>query len=505
MAIEKNSYRVASKKKLGKEQFTNETSINFEDSLSKLLSLTAEAQVENIEVLDGEASVGGKLLLKALYLNSNNQIMARESLVDFSNKFLAESLKAGQKVDIYATVLEAKADSISDSNMRVVSQLELSAFALEEQSVDVLSSADEEMCCKYTETPVLRLVSDGNENITESLELSIKDHFERLVSVDNKVFVKNYETGTNYISVSGEVVTKALFVTDAETGKLGEATAVNNFKQEIEVSDITPECFLEIDARLKLDGVSNTLTNEEGKVQISSILPINFKYRVYREESVPCVEDMFSVARQTEVVTSSYDSGRFFSPEYFESKIEGSLTLDESKPRIDKILAVSTPFLTPTNSYIKDGEIFLEGIANVYVIYLNDEDGAINSVQMEIPYVISDKTDLTGEPTIVVHQLIEDADVIVKKGRELYFDAKVKALVVFTSNAQNAVITDCKIGEELPPRDCAIEIIFAKAGNSIWEISKKLNVNPQLIMSQNPDVEEVLESDKNLAIYYQLS
>ena len=48
--------------------------------------------------------------------------------------------------------------------------------------------------------------------------------------------------------------------------------------------------------------------------------------------------------------------------EIIESKIDGSLTLEEDKPRVDKILFVGGNNVSVSNSYIKDGEICIEGI-----------------------------------------------------------------------------------------------------------------------------------------------
>lgn len=74
---------------------------------------------------------------------------------------------------------------------------------------------------------------------------------------------------------------------------------------------------------------------------------------------------------------------------------------------------------------------------------------------------------------------------------------------MFAKKVQGAVISELSFTEQVPQKDCAIEIYFAKVGEKIWDIAKKLFVKPEEIYSQNPMVGEVLEKDEKLAIYYQ--
>ena len=216
-----------------------------------------------------------------------------------------------------------------------------------------------------------------------------------------------------------------------------------------------------------------------------------------------CSSDIYSLTNNLELVTSSFQQIELENSEYFESKIEGGLTLSETQPRVDKILAVTSPYLISTNSYISDGEIVLEGIAYANVIYLNDEEMTTNSIQIEVPFKISEKTVASENYEIVANIILDNVDVIVKKGRELYFDAKVKAYVSYYRNKTEAVLSDAVEGDLLPAKEQAIEIYFGKQGNALWDIAKNLNISLETLKNQNPDVSEVLEENRNLIIYYQ--
>ena len=135
---------------------------------------------------------------------------------------------------------------------------------------------------------------------------------------------------------------------------------------------------------------------------------------------------------------------------------------------------------------------------------MNDEESKIYSVDVEIPFVVSNSTEINPNTAINVVAKLCDVDVMVKKGRDVYLDASVKVFVNVTECVSGVVISDIKIGEQLEPKDAGIEIYFAKAGDDIWDISKQLKINPELIERQNQELEFPLEKDENIAIFYDL-
>ena len=137
------------------------------------------------------------------------------------------------------------------------------------------------------------------------------------------------------------------------------------------------------------------------------------------------------------------------------------------------------------------------------MIYLNDETSSLNSAAVDVPFSFSDKFDCQCDGFVMASAMISDVDVVVKKGREFYFDAKLKINVNYDCNVVGAVISNINVAGAYPERDCAIELVFANAGQSAWDIAKTLKVNEQTIMLQNPDLTFPLERDENVIVYFQ--
>ena len=136
-------------------------------------------------------------------------------------------------------------------------------------------------------------------------------------------------------------------------------------------------------------------------------------------------------------------------------------------------------------------------------MYLNDEQSSFNAVEIEVPFAITDKTKATEQSLLLTNAILTDVDVVVKKGRELFFDGKIKAIVTISSDEVSAVISSAKEGEPLAERDYAMQLVFAKQGDSLWDIAKMNRVKESMIASQNPNVAFPLQENKDIIIFYQ--
>ena len=503
MLVDKNLTKVAHKFRVGTEQISVECGVGLEEPLLKLLSYSVCPVVDSVEVAMGEARVQGKVVIKVVYMTADNQISCKESVCDFSNNYTNSAIDPSLKLIVCSKLCDSSLAVVSENNLKVTAIIELSFTAIKQEDINMLSGAGEDVCIKMAKTKVVSLAGDNTQTFEENLTINIKDKFEKLISVNTEVVVKDVTSGNNFVSVSGEIVTRALFLSDSETGKICVLNNAESFKQEIEASGISTTSEVEAYLYVQADQVKKEVVTGENGTVLNLNVPVKAFVIGYDEKEVDCAEDLYSLKNHTETVTESFKKVKISAPEYFESKIEGGLTLSDAQPRVDKIIAISSPYLIQTNSYVKDGEITLEGVAYANVIYLNDEEMTTNSIQVEIPFTVSDKTQAPEESEICAQQVLDNVDVIVKKGRELFFDAKVKSCVNYYHNDDDAVISDLTIGDELPEKDCAIEIYFGKEGNSLWDIAKSLGISTEMLKQQNNDIPDVLENDVNLTIYYQ--
>lgn len=500
MAIEVNKFSVVKKKRLEKSQFNVECNVAAEVEIDKILSVCHTAQAENAEILNGVVNYSGTLDICILYCTVDGEIGTINSSCPFSSKFEDEMIKVGDKIKIDISVEDCQIENISNSNIKLSCSCVQSGVLIMCREVDYVSSGDENMCIKDDEVIVDVFVGEAKEIFTVESECVIKEPVKKLLLSDSQVSVKSVENGVNFVSVSGEVVTRLLYLTEKD--RFESCYLTENFKEEIEVEGSTRESISEAVAMIKRNSVKCEVDNDDKGVNVKLTIPVEIKVSSYQEKSERIVKDIYSTTCELEVSTESFEMTRQFTSESFETKIDGTLVLDDNQPRVDKIMFVSGSNLMITNAYLKEGEVFVEGVAKTNVVYLNDETNALRGVTIEVPFVVSDKSSIeTGE--VCANAIIYDVDVVVKKGREFYFDAKLKINLSYDCDEIGAVISNVKLASEYAERDCAIELVFASSGQTAWDLAKAVRVSEQTIMINNPEVTFPLEHDENIVVYYQ--
>ena len=188
--------------------------------------------------------------------------------------------------------------------------------------------------------------------------------------------------------------------------------------------------------------------------------------------------------------------------ENFEFKIDGNVSLDENSPRVDKILSVDGSYLTLTNTAYSDGEILVEGILHTNAIYLNDDENEVYSVDIEIPFSQTERTNINEENVNVkLNYILFDVDVVAKRGRDLYVDAKVKATAWLDKTISNAIVSNITLGEECENNKSSIEIYYANEGQTFWDVAKDLKVPEEVLKEQNPGIAEPF-TERTKIVYY---
>lgn len=502
MSFEMNKFTVVKKKHLEKSQFNVECNVDAGAEIGKILSVCHNAQVENAEILNGVVNFGGVLDVCILYSTVDGEIGTVNSSCPFSSKFEDESIQVGDKIGIKVDVEDCHIDSVSGSQVRLSCVCNQTGVLICPREVSNVAGGDDSVCLKDDELMVNTFVGEAKETFVVDSELTIKEQVRKVLFSDSQVSVKSIENGVNFVSVGGEVVTRVLYLT--ENDRFESVYTTESFKEEVELEGVTREGMSEAEAVIKRASAKCEVEEFEKGISIKISAPVEISVRSYEERAERVVKDVYSTEKELQISTESFDMTKTLSCDSFESKIDGSLSLDSEQPRVDKLMFVGATNLCITNAYLKNEEINIEGITKTNVVYLNDETNALHSVLIEVPFVVSERANVPCEDAKVeVSAILCDVDVVVKKGRDFFFDAKLKIKACYDCENVGAVISSITEQDALEERTHAIEVVFAKAGQTAWDIAKDLKVREELIGMQNPEVVFPLEKDENIIVYYQ--
>ena len=475
-------------------------SLDSDEEIQKILSVLAKAQVENIAV-NNDVVVTGKVVTDLIYLTTENKIGNLTTTCPFEVKENVNLENA--KVFAKAKVLEANIQEVNHNTAKIVFVVEVDTFAICNTEIAKVSTLAEDICYKEQEQSALVYVGDKTEELSQQTKYVSKENINKILAVETGVSVKDYTVGYNFVSVQGEVITRLVYTVEDEE-KIYSTYINESFKHEVEFENLPQTALLNLNYDVVYDKVLTNIEDGENKT-VTVNVPVKLNICAFDEKKLLVVEDLYSTECNLNVTTNSYEQTKVYESEYFENKIEGSFTLSEENPRVDKLLTVGGCNVILSNAYVKENELVMEGVVTSTIIYLNDELGSINSVQLEFPFVTENKLSIKGELEPSVNIVLCDVDVMVKKGREVYFDAKIKALVNFYEDVQGAVISEVEKGEKYPECDSQMDIYFAKVGESIWEVAKSLKIKEETLFKQNPLLSDPITENNNKIIIYHVN
>ncbi len=501
MAFELNNFSVARKVMLNKSENTIECNINAGANVQKVLAVTVDPSVQSSEVLSGCINYLGQLDLKVIFLTDEGQINCVNVSCPFSSKFEGDNIISGQNACINLNVIDYNVDSVSGDLIKISVNIEQSGFIYGNRDVQTIKCDDDDVCKKNEKVQIIKFIGCGNSEFSTSSEISSREKINKVILVESRAIVKDVQSGVNFVTVSGDIVTRIIYLGDSD--KFESGYVYDTFKEEVEIEGVNKDSFVEARAFVKQDGIVSEIVDDEKGGKITINIPIILRACAFGQEEVEIIKDLYSTSCDLSVTTSSFEMSTDCCMKSFDGKIEGSLVLEEDKPRVDKILLFGGNNITITNSYVQDGEIYVEGIAKTSVAYLNDDEGSINSAQLEVPFSLSDKFDGEISDVYSINSVVCDVDVVVKKGRELFYDAKVKICINHSSTQTCGVISEVEKLDEIFNRDYAMEVVFAKKGEDVWDIAKKAKVSENQILNQNSEVTFPLEQDSSLIVFYQ--
>ncbi|MBQ7885144.1 MAG: DUF3794 domain-containing protein [Clostridia bacterium] len=500
-----DSVPVLKKIKCDAQQAVLENNVALEDEeVAKVLSVATNIDLEqNPEMLVGECNLSGRVVLNVIYLTANGEINSQTAVSQFNYKLKNEKIDSSSKINAKAQIVGTQIDKIMGNQIKVVTTVNIDAMLIKNVNMQYLLEAGDGVYVKQAKQNVVSLKSQNCERFEEALSATVKDGVAKVLFVNAECLIKEYEAGTGFIAVSGELYTKVVYVNKQEIPELQTVNISTTFKHELDADGVTKDSNLEAFLHIVHEQIKVEIEENEQDSIINVSVPLVACNNEYIENGIMTVVDAYSVQDVISISSEEEMTCVNLKPEYVEGKIEGNVILTDNEPRVDKYLATTNVCNQVSNAYVSNGVLNVEGVVSANVVYLNDELGGLQSVEIEIPYVLDKKVDLPDNAVVEANVGLFDVDVMVKRGREIYFDAKAKALVNITLENSLCMVTKAEDLEKLPERDSALEIYFAKAGESFWNIAKNLKIPTEIIANQNANLVDPLEKDENIAIYYQ--
>ncbi len=474
-----------------------------ENKIAKVLSVRACPNINGKEVYLGGVKASLDVFLEAVVCLESGEIVCSEQIIAKASIVYENSLIAqNSDIKICATVMDNET-VISQGEVTINTLVNLDIYLKGNRTDFLPPKIDDSVNIKSADNIVCSFKDKISASGMIKGEIPVDNKFKKVIFATYTGYLKNFDIKTDYFVINGEML--ASFLCEYEDGQLKSFVKNFDFSEEVEQKGILQDDILQLDFKTAFKPNTNIVVGANGESSIDVEMPYTLTGEIYTCYNQEVIVDAYDTSREVKLTTESFDQSICKCSCFAEEKIIAGFNLSEDAPRVERILGTASENISLVNTVVKQGEMILEGIANVCVVYYSeDEEGnkVLNSVLIDLPYSLNISNKEIAENDLAeVCLKLGEISVKNKKGRELEVVANVFVCYNLSSPTISAFTTEITLGEEKQNSPYALEIVVAKENETLWDIAKRLSVKEELLVAQNSDITLPLVGGEKLVVF----
>ena len=477
-----------------------------EENIVKVLSSGANAYVDEVEMLNGEAHYMGGVVFDLLFVDETGANHVLSEKMELDGKIENDQINPLMKPIYSVETLDTKVTNLDDGKAKLTATIAIKLDAVQTDEIEEVKPNDDNIQLNKETISVYNIVASGTKTFEIDEEYDTKMRGSKVLLSSAHIDLKNTFDGTGYFTVDGNLFVNSLLeVQEDETKHLKNFMQTIAFKEEIEDELIQRGDEVFAFAFVRPQDLNVSVISAEDKdesIKVNAIITV--KYVVQRLVQQEVNTDAFSMTNKTNIKIGTFLTAKPQKIERFLANIEGQSVLDEEEPRIAKICAITNEHLLIANTVLQNSELTIEGVAYMSVLYLTDDDvPVLNSVNMEIPFANKFAVDESFDGNLYVISEILDVEAKAKKGKEINVNLDICFLAYSYDTENNAVLKDIELTEVWPKNEYSLEMYVAPKGSTLWDISKHLLASQETLLAQNPELVFPLEDSQTVVHFRQ--
>ncbi len=495
MELVKKSVRLSCMEhKMAKEK-TYDEDMNVPDSkgdINKIICSTYDAVTENARMADGKGIVKGVVNFDILYLNGDNG-----GLEHLEGSFpFEENMDLGGVSPDYikceAVIEDFTVKVINSRKVNIKSLMKICCVGDVIDEAAVLTDvSDEQMLLRSENINFAQIKADCEDNYRVKEEFSLpknKPNVRNIIWKDMRLKSREVRLLDDCVFLKGEVGIFVVYVPDDDSVLQWYETSIP-FEGRVDVSSVSQEMlgFVTLDLCEATLTVKPDYDGEERVMLLEGIVKLGIK--AYSEEELSVVCDMYSTTNNVDIecVEKNYQQAVVKNSLKGRGYNKYKISDMEDKP-LQICYAYGTPHLESTR--MKDGELVIEGYADVCVIYVCADDSVpMSAFKCQVPFTQTVSVDSNVDaPEFMVNVCVDQINASMIGGDEIevrvFVGIEVLVMNVinekFIENAAKTPMTTKELAE-FP----GIVGYIATKNESLWDVAKRYKTTEEKLRNVN--------------------
>lgn len=484
-------------------QFTMEEDVNVPENKPDVSTLNlekAELVIDEIRPGSDCVTVRGRMAYVILYHTSEegSSLVVLDGKLPFEERIILQGATPADTVSVEGEVDDLTVGVINSRKLNIQSLITLTARVEELYDEEAPIAIHGEERVEYHRMPldIAQIAICKNDIFRLKEEVALPANYPNVFQILwNNVSLGDVEFKAmeEKLTVSGDV--RLFLLYEGE----GEEHPVRSFETTIPMSGVL-ECHgckegMLPDIRYRLGQQELTVRpdfdGEERSIGIELVMDISV--RIYEEEKLEIVSDVYGVSNEISTVTHSTNLRRLLARVTGKTKVTDHIHVVGDS--VLQLLHSEGTVALDQQSTVENG-ILLQGSMSVKVMYITGEDDApYGCAQAQIPYSYTlEVPDIAPEDLGKVHAEVEQLQVTMLDGEEMDVKAVLSFSTVVFKNIPVELITQVTVSELDSAKMSSLPgmvVYVVKEGDNLWNIGKRYYVPVDVLKELNS-----LESDE---------
>lgn len=458
------------------------------------------AVIDTVEALQDKVSIGGKVTFHALYTQGDpGKVQAIEATADFMHVVDMPGVQPRNLCRMEAQVEHVDA---SASGGRLMMKAVVSVFgrAMTHQPVETLTGVHggDGLQTSSRQLTVKRTVAEGSSETLLREEFALPEGMNIRDTLYGTAAAQMTEItgGLGRAGVSGQVFLEVAHASDLP----GKPVVITRHTMPFEHTvELTGEDGQQLDGRVTIRDVAvASQEGEDGTRILRAEVLLGVDAWADRREEMTVLDDAYTIAGDDLRLTGQEVSCRVDdrSTQAAESGKVMLMLPEGSAPVRSVLCGFAVPVMTGREQI--GGRLNVEGMLEVTLLYMTDDDPAPVTVHQEEPFRMTFAAETAPEDFIRLHVSDVDVSAITSDRVEMKYILHMTSHGVQTKSAR--LITDA-VSVAAEEVDSGIVLYFTQPGERLWDIARRYRVPLTEVRALNPDLSGEPEVGQGVVVW----
>ncbi len=461
--------------------------------ISAILAVYAKAVPVETVCGDGEAKYSGRLLLSIVYEDGERKVCRAERGAEFFHKAENAAITpACFGKTAFTTENVTWRREGSGLYISVVVGAESGIYG--GKQMEYLSGG-EGLICQKKVVPVCKTVCVSGE--TEGEDEFESDYVGDILLHSEKGIVHRVEANNGSVDIEGELALHICVLKSDDS--VCSYERLLPFRMQVPCDEAFGKVSAGARVTVKQAHLLADTDEEKGKCKIVFSYCLAADCFLSITDEVNVVDDAFAPTQEI-TLKKQNDGGRYVTKQIkYTERISGAALLS---PLFEGEYTLQAAVLPRAEITVKKGENGLEAEGVILAeLLFRSADGGHRAANLSLPFLFP--VDGEGEAA-EAEGIVCGLNVRRKKGGETEAEATLKVSVRCYAEREWGYVCQMEEGEEIPEEEHAFSVYLPRAGEGLWELSKRLRCAPEELQKSNPALQFPLREGEKIFVYRQI-